>query len=273
MQMLTIASLIKCGKVKMKAPFIKFAKEIFNARLFKRPAIRHCLDNDLFGNIFCEISSNSLREKFNLPKSSYSTQLNQDLFALIINRFNPGFYVEIGANDGFTLSNTVYLEEKFGWSGILVEPNPRYINSLAKRSNSLVINKAISSKAVGETLEFFDAGLYGGLLEGMDRTHEEHVKGAKIIRVECSTLGEILDQSQAPNVIDFISVDVEGGELDIVFQMIGLKRRFKCGVIEYNNRISDLVEIKKLLKSSGYLPVWEGTTHQDLFFIDSYYLE
>lgn len=256
----------------MRKYFAKFGKKIFNAALFKRPAIRHCLDNHLFGSIFCEMPSNVIRDMFNLPKSEYSTQLNQDLFALIINRFKPGFFVEVGANDGFTISNTIYLEEKFGWRGILVEPNPRYAASLVKRKKSFVANKAISSSSVGDVLQFVDAGLYGGLLKGIDKTHGKLLKNAKLINVECSTLDEILDQGAAPDLIDFISIDVEGGELDIVLQMVRLGRRFKCGVIEHNNRKSDLVEIKRLLESSGYKPVWQGSTHQDLFFIDISYL-
>lgn len=256
----------------MRKHLAKFGKKIFNSALFKRPAIRHCLDNDLFGSIFCEMPSNGIRGMFNLPESEYSTQLNQDLFALIINRFKPGFFVEVGANDGFTISNTIYLEEKFGWRGILVEPNPRYAASLAKRTNSVAVNKAISNSSVGDVLEFVDAGLYGGLLYGMDKTHEKLLKNAKIIKVECSTLDKILDQGGAPDIIDFISVDVEGGELDIVLQMVRVGRRFKCGVIEHNNRKSDLMEITRLLESSGYKPVWQGSTHQDLFFIDVSYL-
>jgi FkbM family methyltransferase len=132
-----------------------------------------------------------------------------------------------------------------------------------------VINKAISDEA--GILEFVDAGLYGGLLQGIDKTHEKLIKGSNIIKVECITLDNLLSQSEIPDVIDFISIDVEGGELDIVSQMTRSKKRFKCGVIEHNNRKSELSKVKNLLRAAGYKPIWEDKTNQDLFFIDTEY--
>jgi FkbM family methyltransferase len=216
--------------------------------------------------VFTRTPSNILREIFNLPSSEYQTQLNQDVFALLMNQFRRGFFLEIGANDGFTLSNTVYLEEAFGWKGILVEANQKYMASLARRKNSVVVNKAVSSQ-VGKA-EFIDAGLYGGLKSSLDNTHGSYTKDAPTITVDCVSLQKILDVAEAPERIDFVSIDVEGGEVPIVEQMVSVNRRFACGCIEYNKRMEDHKRIVALLEAAGYKVLWEEQTEYDLFFSD-----
>jgi FkbM family methyltransferase len=202
-----------------------------------------------------------------LPLSDYQTQLNQDIFALLVNRFRPGFFLEIGANDGFTLSNTAYLEKEFGWKGILVEANPRYMTSLAARTKSVIVNKAISAKK-GKAA-FIDAGLFGGLESTLDGSHSQSTDGAASITVECIELQELLDMTTAPSRIDFVSVDVEGGEMPIVEQMIASTRRFGCGCVEFNRRKADYSRMVRLLESANYRVVWANQTGHDLFFIDN----
>jgi FkbM family methyltransferase len=204
---------------------------------------------------------------FELPFTEHQTQLNQDVFALIINRFRPGFFLEIGANDGFTFSNTVYLENEFGWTGILVEANQKYMTSLAHRKNSIIVNKAISSQH-GEA-DFIDAGLFGGLKSCLDYTHDQHTTDATCIKVECAGMQEILDDAAAPERIDFVSIDVEGGEMPVVEQLVSSNRRFSCGCIEYNGRMDDYLKMTRLLKESGYRVVWKDQTESDLFFVDN----
>ncbi len=243
------------------------ARVLTKVGLLRRPSVAYCVDNELLPSLFALTASSSVRKMFNLPASEHRTQLNQDLFALLMNQFRPGFFVEIGANDGFTLSNTVYLEENFGWTGILVEANEKYGDSLAKRKNSMVINKAIA--AWKGRAEFVDAGLYGGLMEDMDNTYATYTRDAAHITVDCAPLAEVLDEAKAPEQIDFISIDVEGGELPIVEQMVGVGRRFRCGCIEHNRRPEDYTGMVKALEAADYRIVWEGQTAHDLFFIDN----
>ena len=235
--------------------------------IFKQPSIKYCVENSLLPSMFVQMPSNVVRKTFNIPCSEYQTQLNQDLFALLMNQFRSGFFIEIGANDGFTLSNTIYLEKHFGWQGILVEANNKYISSLCKRDKSIVVNKAISSQK-GKA-NFIDAGLYGGLKDSLDERYEVYTRDANCITVDCMELQEILDKNGAPETIDFVSIDVEGGEVPIVEMMVSVDRRFRCGCIEYNNRIQDYRRMVELLRSGGYKVVWESQTGHDLFFVDS----
>ncbi|MDH4182587.1 MAG: FkbM family methyltransferase [Nitrospinota bacterium] len=240
--------------------------QIVNTKILKRPIIRYCIDNHLLPNLLARTPSSVVREIFNLPYSEYETQLNQDIFALMMCRFRSGYFIEIGANDGFTLSNTVYLEEHFGWKGVLVEANPKNAKSLARRKNSVVVNKAVSSKE--GSAEFIDAGLFGGLKESLDQTHRDKTKDAACITVECLSLQSIMEVCASPSRIDYVSIDVEGGELDIVEQMIKVNRRFSCGTIEHSWRMTEYHRMAELLASANYKVIWSGQTEQDIFFID-----
>jgi FkbM family methyltransferase len=234
--------------------------------ILRRPSVRYCVENQLLPSLLTRTPSKTVREMLNLPPCEHQTQLNQDIFALIMNQFRPGFFLEIGANDGFTFSNTAYLEKEFGWRGVLVEANPRYMASLSKRKNSVIVNRAVSAKE-GEAM-FIDAGLYGGLEASLDKSHNEHTDGAPSIKVKCIRLQELLDTTAAPMRVDFVSVDVEGGEIPIAEQMVKSNRRFGCGCIEVNKRKSDYARIAHLLGTAGYRVVWENQTEHDLFFVD-----
>lgn len=242
-------------------------KSFLSSNLAKKIAIWVIVNNDLFPDIFTKTPSRKLRILCNFPNGENETQLNQDIFALLINSFNPGYFLEIGANDGFSLSNTVYLEDNFGWHGILIEANPKYYNSLKNRK-SIIVNKAITENT--GVFQFTDAGLYGGLSETLDDTHGDITGKASVINVDGCRLEDVLRENQAPKVIDFVSIDVEGGEYSILKQLCELKNyRFKCGCVEHNYRGNDQYKFKQLLKSAGYSIYWEGSTGHDLYFIDA----
>lgn len=235
-------------------------------KVFRKPSVAYCANHGLLPDLFVKMSSAELRCQLLLPPSQHETQLNQDIFALQANRFKAGFFVEIGANDGFTLSNTVYLEEQFGWNGLLVEANPQYLDSLKNRKAKSVIAAVVEREGF---YEFCNAGLYGGVVNLLDKTYEKKTQNASHITVLGTTLAQILEENSVPQNINFISIDVEGAEVQIVEQMCRLKNfRFMSGCIEYNARQADYLKIATLLNESGYRIVWEGQTKHDLFFVD-----
>lgn len=241
-------------------------KIIYGTKSLRRPSVAYCAQNSLLPSVFSRTPAAKLRELLLLPESPHETQLNQDVFALLANRFRPGFFLEIGANDGFTLSNTVYLENHFGWNGLLVEANPQYLESLKKRKSKSVIAAVVEKEG---HYEFCSAGLYGGITNLLDKTHEQRTQQADSITVWGTTLERILEENGAPSLINFLSIDVEGAEVPIVEQMCRLRNhRFACGCIEYNARQADYRQIKSLLKNAGYRIVWEEQTQHDLFFVD-----
>jgi len=242
---------------------------IFSIPILRRISIAYITNQKILPSIFTRQDSDTLRRQLFLPDLEYETQLNQDIFALLVNQFKKGFFVEIGANDGFTLSNTVYLEHHFEWEGLLIEANPKYTKSLKQRKAQAVMLAIIDKE---DNVDFRDAGLYGGVEATLDNSHPGKTDNCEVIKVSGNTLSCILEDYNAPNLVDFISIDVEGGELPIVRQMCELKKfRFKCGCIEHNFRSEDYDEMRSLLMQAGYQVFWEGQTQFDLFFIDSQY--
>jgi FkbM family methyltransferase len=233
---------------------------------FRRAAVKLCVERRLLPRVFSSTPGNALRDMLLLPESEHCSQLNQDIFALLMNRFRPGYFIEVGANDGFELSNTLYLEQHFGWTGVLVEANPRYLDSLSRRERSIVVNKAISDQA-GEA-EFVDGGVYGGLSTKLDGTHTRRTEGAGRIRVQCITIDDFFGLVNPPEVIDFLSIDVEGADLQILRGFVSSGRRIRCGCVEMNYRRDDIEAATGLLERSGYRVVWRDQTLQDLYFVD-----
>jgi FkbM family methyltransferase len=123
----------------------------------------------------------------------------------------PGYFVEVGANEPQRGSQTWALEQA-GWTGILVEPQPALAAKLKAQRGARVFAVACSSpENAGQELPLHVAGP----MSGLDRTQMSH--GAvpeAVIKVPVKTLDEMLIEAQAPAPIDFLSVDIEGHELE-----------------------------------------------------------
>jgi FkbM family methyltransferase len=149
---------------------------------------------------------------------SYS-QLAQDLTVInFFKKFN-GYFIEIGAIDGIELSNTYLLEKEFGWSGICVEPIPEvYEKLVVNRPNSKCYSSALFSTS-GKDVTFDVAAwsLISGVSQYISPLWKNQVNNGKTqITVKTATLLEILDKAKAPNFIEYLSLDTEGTELEIL---------------------------------------------------------
>lgn len=143
--------------------------------------------------------------------------------------FKDGFFIEAGANDGYKQSNTYYLERKLGWKGVLIEGIPELYEVCKKiRPNSSVFNYALVSDSLRTpTVKMHYADLMS-VVEGSlkDRNLEaEHInKGLKVQKLDSSysldvqtiTLTELLDQMGNITKINFLSLDVEGYEAEVL---------------------------------------------------------
>lgn len=179
------------------------------------------------------------------------SQLNQDNFCLeyLQNKKN-GYFVDIGAFDGIDLSNTYKLEKEYGWKGICVEPiKERYYQLIENRKNSICVNTCIYNK-IGE-IEFNECIGENEMNSGIVEEYKRNEKIQNIIKMDCITFTKLLDDANAPNVIDFLSLDTEGSELEILKSLDHNKYKFKYITIEHN--YTKMREgIKKYLLSLGY---------------------
>lgn len=189
--------------------------------------------------------------------------------------FSGGFFIEAGANDGFSQSNTYYFEKFLNWSGILIEPIPElYKKCIFERPNSQVINCALVSEDYPkDTIALMYSNLMS-LVKGARKNNLEdfnHVnKGLDIqalkstyeIDVPAKTLTSVLKDC-AVGKIDLFSLDVEGYELDVLRGFDMLIYRPKYILVEVN--FPD--EINKYLNSYNYHAIDELTSF-DILYID-----
>lgn len=186
---------------------------------------------------------------------SYS-QIGQDLEVLkFYNNKKNGFFIEIGASDGIELSNTYLLENMFDWKGICVEPIPNRFNLLCKnRPNSLCYDYAVYN--VSNKHVIFDIANNYDLLSGISEYIDcyKHVvdSNKKQIVVNTISLNDLLEKSNAPSFIDYLSLDTEGSELEILKSVDFQKYTFGLIDVEHNFSESKRKDIHSLLTSNGY---------------------
>jgi FkbM family methyltransferase len=131
-----------------------------------------------------------------------------------------GFFVEVGANDPKEGSQSWHLEEA-GWSGILVEPQPELAEKLrATRSAEVYAVACSSPDRAGSRMLLHMAGPFSSFDSALVVTG---IRPEATIDVPVKTLDDILIEARAPAPIDFLSIDVEGHELDVL-QGFDLKR-------------------------------------------------
>lgn len=127
-----------------------------------------------------------------------------------------GFFLELGANDGIHASNTKFLEDVLNFKGILIEASPiLYNNLISNRPNTINYNYAIS-ETKGE-VEFIGHKATSGMLHTMTDAHRKVWKldDQPIYKVPTNRIDKITKENEVKR-IDLFSLDVEGGELDVV---------------------------------------------------------
>jgi FkbM family methyltransferase len=190
--------------------------------------------------------------------------------------FDGGYYVELGANDGISQSNTFFLEKKHKWHGLLIEPVPHlFFDCVKNRSvtNSFQCAAAVPSFFKEEFVRIRYADLMSRTIHLYSDNKEiiEHENLAKkyLKRNEsiiefgavAKTLTSMLDECKAPTKIDFMSLDVEGSELAVLEGVDHEKYRFKYILIETRDKDTTV----KCLGEYGYELV-NAISKMDLLF-------
>ncbi len=193
----------------------------------------------------------------NALKKRAVSQLGQELWVLEKTDYKRnGYFVEFGATDGILLSNSFLLEKEFGWQGVCAEPNPAFFNKLKNNRSCKVSNACIGTKT-GEKVSFVYAGEYGGMLKYVnnDMHAEKRQAYAKIpektTELETISLNDFLILMGAPYRIDYLSIDTEGSEFDILNSFPFEKWHIRLITVEHN--FAPLRnDIRALLEENGY---------------------
>ena len=184
----------------------------------------------------------------------YCSQIGQD--KAVVSFFNDKkdlYFIDIGAHNGKSLSNTFVLEKYYNWNGICSEPLPRNFKLLKACRNVICDDNAVFSES-GLSLEFSDSNLTSGISEYIDSEYgiDKNANAPKII-VKTITLQELLDKYKAPKTIHYFSLDTEGTELEILKSVDLNIYKFLYINLEHNYIEPRRTEMRTLLTNNGYL--------------------
>lgn len=186
------------------------------------------------------------------------SQFNEDLLIdFLFNNQSKGFYVDVGANDPTFNSNTKRFYDR-GWSGINVEPGLNPYNELCKaRPRDLNLNLGVGLEA--GTLTFYnivsDPTLSSFDLEVAQRMATYFGLVINPTPIDVKPLSEILDQHIFDKTIDFMSVDAEGIDFDVIRSNDWKKYRPTLLLVEMNNQSK---EIMNYLSNQEYLLIFNN---------------
>jgi FkbM family methyltransferase len=149
----------------------------------------------------------------NTMRAIFPPEQEEQLVAGFFSGTRAPFFVEVGAADPQFGSQTWHLEQQ-GWSGILVEPRPDMAEKLRQGRRARVYQTACSSpENAGRTMEL---KLRGGYSTLEDKLIIAGTQAQDTLAVPVTTLDAILRDADAPRPIDFVSIDVEGHEIDVL---------------------------------------------------------
>ena len=199
--------------------------------------------------------------------TSYKSQKGQDKY-LNENFFKNkqgGFFVEFGAYDGVYLSNSYFFEKELNWNGICAEPIPEIYKKLRANRKCICVEGAVYNHSGFEEFKHFSGGpdpafaseMYSGIVSKLHPKHvakvEHHKKGRygrteTIYKVKTYLLNDLLKE-YGISYVDYLSIDTEGGEYEIL-QSIDFEKYY-IYIIGVENNYND-TPIRKFMAESGY---------------------
>lgn len=201
--------------------------------------------------------------------ASSRSQLGQELLALFFaGESKKGYFVEFGATNGVALSNSYLLETEFGWKGILAEPSRFWQKDLKKNRQVAIDNRCVWSED-DKFIRFWETEVSElstiGKFQGSDG-HSSLRRIGSSYEVETVTLLSLLDFHNAPEHIDFLSIDTEGSEFEILNSFDFL--RYSFGFIAVEHNYTPIRErIHGLLVENGYLRILPEISRFDDWYV------
>jgi FkbM family methyltransferase len=189
----------------------------------------------------------------------YPSEIGQDKWVLetMFPWLSDGYFVDVGSGHGTIGSNSKALEAR-GWTGLCIDPFPVYMEG----RTCAVLREVVFSEA-GRTMAFHEAGGLGGLAETLAAWNE---RGAQAPTVDFTTvtLDDVLTRANAPALIHFMSLDIEGAELEALRGFPFERVRLGALVVEHNREEPKRTQLRALLETHGYARVhsWQ----QDDFY-------
>lgn len=209
----------------------------------------------------------------------YYSQFKQDQFVneKFVKNNRGGYFVDVGAHDGITYSNSCFFEKELGWKGICVEALPKEYEKLALNRNSITVNSCAYSH--DGTVNFTSvqdkqspSKHSYNMLSGVTATHGtgDRVKRFGLestsMEIPCLRLQTIFSDYQV-ECIDYLSIDTEGSEYEVLKGIDFSAVHINLIELEHNYQRHHLEKIASLLQGYGFQFV--RNLECDAFFVNS----
>ena len=200
-----------------------------------------------------------------LGQSSYIDQ--------VLKGMRNGFYIEAGAHDGEHVSNSIFFEFNRDWTGLLIEPVPELFVELKQADRSAYILNVCIAKKTPTITKFRVLGSLSGRENNMDGHHQDRISAesnstnqdkSQTIYVPCYSLNTIMRALGVSNV-DYFSLDVEGGEYDVLQSIDFNAINITTFSVEYTSNLPTKTLIEQHMIANNYNLSRE--TNQDVFFV------
>jgi FkbM family methyltransferase len=191
---------------------------------------------------------------------TFYSQIGQDKWVLerVFPEVKDGFFLDVGSADGTLLSNTKALEER-GWRGVCIDPFPK---NMEDRTCHML--KEVVFSEMGKTIQFQASGDVGGVRDTLGKWKGEAL-GAPTVEFTTVTLADILERTKAPQLIHFISLDIEGAELEALKGFPFDRYKIGALAVEHNDEEPKRSQIEALMRRHGYRRIHS-------WYQDDYYL-
>ena len=197
-----------------------------------------------------------------LGRATYYGQAGQDKWVLdtVFPDVRDGYFLDVGSADGTQLSNTKMLEAR-GWTGVCVDPFPTNMQDRTCR-----MMKEVVFDETGKTVSFKAAEALGGITSTLNTYKDTpEVAASRTVTFVTTSLRDLLARVGAPPFIHYMSLDIEGAELDALKGFPFDRHRLGALTVEHNFEEPKRSQIEALLKAHGYVRVH---SHH----VDDYYL-
>ena len=198
---------------------------------------------------------------FVLKNSKISkSQVYQDLFVIFYSGLKrKGKFIEIGGGNGIDLSNSYLLESKFGWKGIICEPDKRSNSKILNNRKAKLDKRGLSNECRKQVFFYESKDPYLSSLEDLNIRCKKY-------KIDTVCLNCFFNFYKLKN-IDYISIDTEGNELDIIKNFKFEKFKVDFFTIEHNFNKKIREEIFKIMKKNGYRRVYKYLSYMDDWYI------
>jgi len=186
--------------------------------------------------------------------------------AEVFNYKKTGYFLDFGGFEGLLHDNTFYLEKFLNWRGILVEPNPVPYSSACAVRSCITVNAALWHES-RKSLQFTDSHGLSSFVQFIESDSNSSIRkniSKRIFNVDTINPTELLERFNAPSFIEYMSLDVEGAEFDVL-KSLDLAR-FKVALlsVEHNHEEAKREAIRSHLSALNYNVI--SHYNDDLFF-------